>query len=49
MGDVPAPQKTSRMANKTVRTTADPLAFINTVDTTATRRADAPTRSCWWR
>lgn len=41
MGDVPAPQKTSRMANKTVRTTADPLAFINTVDTTATRRADA--------
>lgn len=41
MGDVPAPQKASRTVNKTVPTTVDPLAFINTVDTTATRRADA--------
>lgn len=41
MGDVPAPPKASRTVNKTVPTAVDPLAFISTVDTTATRRADA--------
>ncbi|MEV8145967.1 DUF1801 domain-containing protein [Specibacter sp. NPDC078709] len=38
-----APKSASKSTNKTARTGADPVEFINTVDTTATRREDSHT------